>query len=213
MNHLPVDASRNAVPIRVFKSDFLEFFTHISPATIIGLWVPVVVILLISAILSAQALTFPTYIPLGYISGLFLWTFVEYTLHRFIFHHKPTNQRQERIFYLFHGIHHAQPQVKTRLVMPFPVSIPLALVFYGLFYIIFGLLLHSPEWIGPLMAGLISGYLIYDLIHYAQHHFPMRSGYAKYIKRYHMMHHYKDPEARFGVSSPVWDWVFHTQGT
>ncbi len=40
----------------------------------------------------------------------------------------------------------------------------------------------------------------------------MRSGYAKYIKRYHMQHHYKDPDTRFGVSSPVWDWVFGTQG-
>ena len=63
----------------------------------------------------------------------------------------------------------------------------------------------------PLSGGLL-GYLAYDLTHYATHHFPMRSGYAKYIKRYHMQHHYKDPDTRFGVSSPVWDWVFHTQG-
>ena len=62
------------------------------------------------------------------------------------------------------------------------------------------------------MAGFLAGYLVYDLTHYAQHHFPMRSGYAKYIKRYHMQHHYKDPDTRFGVSSPIWDWVFRTQG-
>jgi len=64
----------------------------------------------------------------------------------------------------------------------------------------------------PLMAGFLAGYLAYDLTHYAQHHFPMRSGYAKYIKRYHMQHHYKDPNTRFGVSTPIWDWVFRTQG-
>jgi sterol desaturase/sphingolipid hydroxylase (fatty acid hydroxylase superfamily) len=212
MSHLPIDTSRDAVPIRLFKSDFLEYFTHITPATILGLWVPVVVILLLVAVLDAPAAVFPTYIPLGFLIGLFLWTFAEYTLHRFLFHHKPTSPRQERIFFLFHGIHHAQPQVKTRLVMPFPVSIPLALVFVGLFYLVLGVLLKAPEWVAPLTAGFLVGYLAYDLTHYATHHFPMRSGYAKYIKRYHMQHHYKDPDTRYGVSSPVWDWVFHTQG-
>lgn len=42
MNYLPIDASRDAVPIRLFKSDFLEFFTHISPIAIIVLWLPIV---------------------------------------------------------------------------------------------------------------------------------------------------------------------------
>jgi sterol desaturase/sphingolipid hydroxylase (fatty acid hydroxylase superfamily) len=51
---------------------------------------------------------------------------------------------------------------------------------------------------------------LYDLTHYATHHFPMRGGYAKFLKRYHMQHHYKTPNQRFGVSSPLWDWVFGT---
>ncbi len=211
MSHLLIDKSKDPVPIRLFKSDFLEFFTHISPLTIIGLWLPIVVILLVYAALTAHVPVFPVYIPLGFILGLFLWTFAEYSLHRFLFHHKPASPRQERIFFLFHGIHHAQPQVKTRLVMPFPVSIPLALVFVGLFYLILGVMLKAPQWVAPLTAGFLVGYLVYDLTHYATHHFPMRSGYAKYLKRYHMQHHYKDPNTRFGVSSPVWDRVFHTQ--
>ncbi len=212
MSHLPIDTSRDAEPIRLFKSDFLEFFTHISPIAIIALWLPIVVLLLIYAVLRASGPTFPAYIPLGFIIGLFLWTFAEYTLHRFLFHHKPSTPRQERIFFLFHGIHHAQPQDKTRLVMPFPVSIPMAAIICGLFYLILAVLLKSPQWVAPLIAGFLVGYLVYDLTHYATHHFPMRAGYAKYIKRYHMQHHYKEPDTRFGVSSPVWDWVFHTQG-
>jgi sterol desaturase/sphingolipid hydroxylase (fatty acid hydroxylase superfamily) len=176
------------------------------------LWLPIVVLLLVYTGLTISGPAFPVHIPLGFFIGLFLWTFTEYTLHRFLFHHKPTSTRQERIFFLFHGIHHAQPQDKTRLVMPFPVSIPLALVFVGLFYLILGVLLKSPEWVAPLTAGFLVGYLAYDLMHYATHHFPLRSGYAKYLKRYHMQHHYKDPNTRFGVISPVWDWVFRTQG-
>lgn len=212
MNHLPADPSRDAEPIRLFKSDFLERFTHISPATIAGFWLPVVIILLVYAILNASVAAFPWYIPVGVLIGLFLWTLVEYLLHRFLFHHHPTTPRQERIFFLFHGVHHAQPQVKTRLVLPPAVSFPLAAIFFGIYYLVLAILLHSPQWVAPLMAGFLAGYLAYDLTHYAQHHFPMRSGYAKYIKRYHMQHHYKDPNTRFGVSTPIWDWVFRTQG-
>ncbi len=212
MSHLPIDTNRNAEPIRLFKSDFLEFFTHISPVSIVVMWLPVAAFLLIYSISTAAGPSFPVYIPLGFGVGLFLWSLAEYSLHRFLFHHKPKSPRQERIFFMFHGIHHAQPQVKTRLVMPLPVSIPLAAVFFGFFYLVCGLLFKSPEWVAPLMAGFLIGYLAYDLTHYATHHFPMRRGYGKYIKRYHMQHHYKDPGTRFGVSSPVWDWVFHTQG-
>ena len=212
MSHLPTETSRDAESIRLFKSDFLEFFTHISPVAIVCLWLPLVIFLLIYAALTNSSAAFPFYIPLGFISGLFLWTFAEYTLHRFLFHHKPASPRQERIFFLFHGIHHAQPQDKTRLVMPFPVSIPMAAIIFGFFYLVLAVLFKSPEWVAPLIAGFLAGYLVYDLTHYATHHFPMRSGYAKYLKRYHMQHHYKDPATRFGVSSPVWDWVFRTQG-
>jgi sterol desaturase/sphingolipid hydroxylase (fatty acid hydroxylase superfamily) len=212
MSHLPIVTSREAESIRLFKSDFLEFFTHISPATVIGLWLPVAVVLLVYAVMKVSGPAFPWYILLGVLIGLFLWTFAEYTLHRFLFHHHPTTPRQERIFFLFHGIHHAAPQDKTRLVMPFPVSIPMAAIICGLFYLILAVLLKSPQWVAPLIAGFLVGYLAYDLTHYATHHFPMRSGYAKFIKRYHMQHHYKDPDTRFGVSSPVWDWVFRTQG-
>jgi len=212
MSHLPIDKSKNPQSLRLFQSDFLEFFTHISPAAILGMWLPIVVLMLVYAVLTANPENFPVHILLGFIAGLFLWTLTEYTLHRFLFHHKPATPRQERIFFLFHGIHHAQPQDKTRLVMPFPVSIPLAALFFGLFYLVLAVWLKSPHWVAPLCAGFLTGYLAYDLTHYATHHFPMRSGYAKYLKRYHMQHHYKDPDTRFGVSSPAWDWVFRTQG-
>jgi sterol desaturase/sphingolipid hydroxylase (fatty acid hydroxylase superfamily) len=212
MSHVAIDTSRDAEPIRLFKSDFLEFFTHISPVSIIVLWLPIVVLLIVYAVRHAASEAIPAFIPLGFGSGLCLWTLAEYGVHRFVFHHRPTSPAQERIFFLFHGIHHAQPQVKTRLVLPFAVSIPLAAIFFGLFHLVLAVVLGAPQWVAPLMSGFLLGYLVYDLTHYATHHFPMHSGYAKYIKRYHMQHHYVDPDTRFGVSSPIWDWVFRTQG-
>lgn len=205
-----IEINHSDVPIRLFKSDFLEFFTHISPVAVLVLWVPVTIYFLVRAVMDVMAGGAWWVIPVGFLLGVAIWTFAEYTLHRFLFHYHAKGERAQRVFFLFHGVHHAQPQLKTRLVMPPVVSIPLAALFYGLFYGIVGVLLKGPGWVAPLFAGFIVGYLAYDMIHYATHHFAMRSGYWKYIKRYHMAHHFKAPDAIYGVSSPVWDYVFRT---
>jgi sterol desaturase/sphingolipid hydroxylase (fatty acid hydroxylase superfamily) len=209
--HVALDHSEE--PIRLFQSDLLEFFTHIHPAVVLAIYVPVVIYFLVTAIVSQSvaSMSKAIYIPLGLLIGLFLWTLTEYTLHRFVFHFRPRAPWQERLTFLFHGVHHAQPKMKTRLVMPPPVSIPLALLFYAIFYLIMGVALKTPYWIPPTFAGFITGYLIYDMTHYATHHWAMRSGYLKFLKRYHMQHHYKTPDKRFGVSSPLWDMVFGTR--
>ena len=195
-------------PIRLFKSDFLEFFTHISPIAVLVIWVPIVAYFIYRgiAIQQASALT----MVFGILFGLFFWTFAEYTLHRFLFHFKPRNPWQERLSFLMHGVHHAQPRDKGRLVMPPVVSIPMALVFYGLFYLVFVYVLMIPNWVSPVFAGFLLGYLAYDMIHYATHHFPVKKGYFRMVRRNHMHHHFQTPDKRFGVSNPLWDYVFNT---
>ena len=122
-NDLPTD--HGSVPIRLFKSDFLEFFTHISPIAVLIIWTPVVLLFLTLAILGVAPGASWLFIPGGLILGVILWTFSEYMLHRHLFHHQAKSERGQRIFFLFHGVHHAQPQCKTRLVMPPVVSIPM----------------------------------------------------------------------------------------
>jgi sterol desaturase/sphingolipid hydroxylase (fatty acid hydroxylase superfamily) len=95
--------------------------------------------------------------------------------------------------------------------MPPVVSLPLSFLFYFLFWFVIGIVIGLPAWVGPVVSGFTIGYLTYDLTHYATHHFPMRWRILKYLKRYHMMHHYKTPDQRFGVSSPLWDIVFKTK--
>lgn len=210
MAHLEIN--HEDTPIRLFHSDFMEFFTHISPITVIAIWLPFAGYMLFSEVAAGlergQALW---YVLGAFLIGLFVWTLSEYLLHRFLFHFQPHGKMMERINYLFHGVHHHQPQCKTRLVMPPVVSIPLAALFYGLFTLVLGTFFNAPEWIRPMVSGFTIGYLTYDLTHYATHHFPMRRGIFKYLKRYHMQHHYKTPEQRFGVSSPLWDIVFGTK--
>ena len=113
-----MEISHSKEPIRLFKSDFLEFFTHIHPAVVLAIWLPVVVVSLIIAITGRPDGASAFYIPVGFAVGLFTWTFAEYMLHRFVFHFRPRNAWQERLSFLFHGVHHAQPMSKTRLGMP-----------------------------------------------------------------------------------------------
>jgi sterol desaturase/sphingolipid hydroxylase (fatty acid hydroxylase superfamily) len=208
MDHLPVNNDKE--PIRLFKSDFLELFTHISPVAVSIIWIPIILFFAARSFgWQAKALR-PGLAVLAIFLGVFIWTLSEYLLHRFLFHMPVHGKTMERIVFLFHGVHHAQPQCKTRLVMPPAISLPLAAIFYGLFVLIFQNISGGAGWVSPLFCGFGIGYLIYDLTHYATHHFPMRNGYLKYIKRYHMQHHYKTPNQRFGVSSPAWDWVFGT---
>jgi dihydroceramide fatty acyl 2-hydroxylase len=208
MGDLPIDHSDQ--PIRLFQSDFLEFFTHVSPVTVVAIWAPTIAWMLARSIRSYHPTFFPAYIPVGILLGVLLWTFTEYSMHRYMFHYHPEAIGLKRLVFLFHGIHHAQPQCKTRLVMPPAVTVPGAFIFYIIFYAVVGKLLGLPHWVDPLVTGFMAGYLTYDLIHYATHHFPMRRGILKFLKRYHMQHHYKTPDQRYGVSSPLWDVIFQT---
>ncbi|MFA5836356.1 MAG: sterol desaturase family protein [Bellilinea sp.] len=210
MEEIKID--HNEEPIRLFESDFLEFFSHIHPAVVVIIWLPISLYALVRGFIDWPQGQGLGWIFFAFLFGLFLWTLAEYLLHRFVFHYRPKTEAQKKIFFLFHGVHHAQPQCKTRLVMPPVVSIPLALLFYGFFHLFFGAILGGSHWVGPLFSGFIIGYLAYDLTHYATHHFPMRTGIWKALKRHHMRHHFKSPNMRFGVSSPFWDYVFKTQG-
>lgn len=207
------EISRSKEPIRLFRSDVLEFFTHIHPAVVAALWMPVVLLFLARGILNRALFAWSwSALPLAFLGGVLIWTLAEYVLHRFVFHFRPRTPWQERVSFLFHGVHHAQPRSKTRLVMPPAVSIPLAALFYGFFYLVVGVLLQSLHWVAPLFSGFIAGYLAYDMFHYAMHHVPMRRGVWRSLRRHHMYHHTQTPDLRFGVSSPLWDIVFGTTG-
>ena len=207
--HQPINHDEE--PIRLFKSDFLEFFTHIHPAVVLMLFVPVVLFFMVQTLSAGGATAQPFMVFAVYAAGIFVWSLSEYVLHRFVFHFEPRQAWLQRVWYLIHGVHHEQPQCKTRLVMPPILSIPLAFFFYGLFYVVVGTLLGLQHLVGPAFAGFLTGYLSYDMIHYAEHHLSMRWGFLKYLKIYHLRHHFKNPNHGFGVSSPVWDVIFHTK--
>ena len=206
MSNVKINTSKE--PIRLFKSEFLEFFTHVSPVAVLVIWLPVVGYFIYRSL--AVESTSIYVLLLGLLIGVFIWTLAEYLLHRFVFHFPAKTDWQKRLAFLFHGIHHEQPRIKTRLVMPPALSIPLALLFYSLFVLVFKTILQVPMWLSPVFAGFILGYIAYDMIHYSTHHIQMKKGYFRVLRQQHMHHHFQTPDKRFGVSSPFWDYVFGT---
>jgi sterol desaturase/sphingolipid hydroxylase (fatty acid hydroxylase superfamily) len=189
--------------IRIFKSDFCEWFTHVHPITPLLIWVPVVLALFYKSYLDPQLNAWS--VSGWVVLGLFIWTLTEYLLHRFIFHFPAINAFTARFVYTTHGLHHDDPVDPTRLVMPPFASVILAILLYGFFRWVFG-----PVYVNPFFASFLVGYLCYDYTHYAVHHFTPRTRYGKWVKQNHMAHHFVNPNARWGVSSPLWDHVFGT---
>ncbi|PNS18265.1 Ceramide very long chain fatty acid hydroxylase SCS7 [Sphaceloma murrayae] len=105
-----------------------------------------------------------------WLSGLCLWTFIEYGLHRCLFHidqYLPDNRVGITLHFLLHGIHHYLPMDKYRLVMPPTLFVVLATPFWKLAHAVF-----SYQWEAgtAVFCGGIFGYICYDLTHYFLHH-------------------------------------------
>ena len=186
----------------LFKSRFLDFFSRIHPAVPALIYGPAIVALVV---LGAREGLGGLEIVLLVLAGLLLWTLSEYWLHRKVFHWDPDHPIGHRLHFIIHGVHHDHPNDRMRLVMPPGASIPLAALFFGLFWLIFGL----PTAL-PLFAGFLIGYLMYDYTHYYLHHFVPKSETAKQLREQHMRHHFQDHRFGFGVSSPLWDVIFRT---
>ena len=197
------DQGRWPGSVRIFDSVFLEPMTHITWQLVLAVWLPVVLGLLVAARLTFDI----SWVAMATIwfGGLVTWTLVEYVLHRWFFHTPPRTAGQIRTHFLAHGIHHYDPFDGTRLVFP-PLS---GLVIAAVLYLLMELALPTGQAMA-LMAGLLTGYLLYDLSHYVSHHGRIRDPWFRFLSRYHKAHHHRDPDALFGVSSPLWDLVFRT---
>lgn len=189
---------------RLFKSDFLELFTHVHFAVPLIVYVPVVGYFLYEGSIN-PAVTGVLFFGL-FFGGLMVWTLTEYLLHRFVFHYEPKTDFGKKIHFLAHGVHHDYPNDSLRLVMPPVISLPLAALFYGLFHVLLG-----ATFLPPFFAGFLVGYLFYDMIHYATHHAPMTTtAVGLWVKKHHMRHHYQMDDMFYGVSTPLWDYIFGT---
>lgn len=186
----------------VFKNKFYEKMTRTHIA------VPLVVFSIISTGLMIYGFD-KSYINamnavLLFLAGLIAFTLIEYVMHRYLFHLTPKTEKQEKFAYSVHGVHHDYPKDKDRLAMPIPLSLTLATLFFFLYKLIMGNLVFG------FLPGFLIGYALYLWVHYMVHAFQPPKNFWKVLWVHHGIHHYKDPGNAFGVSSPLWDYVFGT---
>jgi sterol desaturase/sphingolipid hydroxylase (fatty acid hydroxylase superfamily) len=127
------------------------------------------------------------------------WTLVEYLLHRFVFHRIP-------LIADLHHAHHAAP--RAYLGTPTWVSF---LILSGLFLAIWRLSTLNIAF--GAISGLITGWLWYGLVHHVIHYRrPRRLAVAlRGSSHRHLLHHSLHGAGNYGVTTPVWDYVFGTK--
>src|SRR6185369_8460282 len=177
----------------MFQSRLLDRFTRVHPVVPVLIYAPVIVLMLVLGVDRDGWWDTFGLVLVGYV----VWTLFEYWLHRIVFHFEPEDGFGARVHWMVHGVHHDHPNDPLRLVMPPAASVPLALFFYALLWPVLG-------------AGFLAGYLAYDMIHYALHHYTPRTRLGRWLRELHMRHHFQDDERGFGISAPYWDRVFGT---
>lgn len=197
-----LDRPDNFGSAQMFSNPILE---RISRTHIL---VPITLFLGISSVSFYYALT-TTSIGIGVgllvmVVGLFAFTFVEYMMHKHFFHMEPDTPLKDKLQYSIHGVHHDYPKDKDRLAMPPFVSAAYAAIFYLVFTLIMG------EFALYFLPGFLIGYALYLGVHYIVHAYNPPKNFLKVLWVNHAIHHYKDPDTSFGVSSPLWDYLLGT---
>ncbi len=140
-----------------------------------------------------------------FFGGTFFFTFIEYVAHRWLYHPgEHASESRQKFCYTVHGIHHDYPKDKRRLAMPPAASVLAATILLLIFRVALG------QYAFAFLAGFMVGYALYLLVHYSVHIFRMPNNFLKALWVNHSIHHYSPDEIMFGVSSPLWDYVFGT---
>lgn len=141
---------------------------------------------------------------LMFLLGLIAFTWVEYLIHRYLFHMATYTKLRAKLQYTMHGVHHEYPKDKDRLAMPPLLSITISTLLLFLFRLVLGDMVFS------FLPGFLVGYALYLAVHYMVHAYPPPKNYLKVLWINHSIHHYKDGDGVYGVSSPLWDYIYGT---
>lgn len=142
-------------------------------------------------------------ILLALISGLILYMIGEYTTHRFLFHMKPPKNRiLLKAIKRLHYDHHEYPNELRLLFLPLWYTLPQFVVIGIIIFLIF----NSLPIVIAFLTGAIAMLLYYEWTHYVAHR-PITpiTPWGKWMKKYHLLHHFRNEHYWYGVTSPSLD--------
>ena len=138
---------------------------------------------------------------ISFFSGVFLWTFMEYILHRFLGHeHKGKN-----FFKAEHSLHHQ----RVHYFAPVYKKVIAASVIAG-FLMLALCTFFAWQFVAAFIVGLIGMYGLYEATH---SRFHRKGPIAKpfiILRKHHFYHHFHQPKLNHGVTTRFWDRVFGT---
>jgi sterol desaturase/sphingolipid hydroxylase (fatty acid hydroxylase superfamily) len=158
---------------------------------------PVAILVLAAAGLAGRGSGAVLWWLLALLAGLFAWTFIEYAVHRWVYHRVP-------LFETYHDAHHEAPEELVGAPSFFAIGVILALFFVPVLPA--GLLVAS-----GFGCGVLLGYIAYMIVHHLSHHLRPKPGSWLYGARIrHMAHHFHREPGNYGIITPLWDHVFST---
>jgi sterol desaturase/sphingolipid hydroxylase (fatty acid hydroxylase superfamily) len=144
-----------------------------------------------------------------FLVGLLIWGLYEYAVHRWVLHRVPGANGIDLPGNRTHLKHHADPLSLERLNVQLSESLPVSVVYCLVAYAATG----SWQSMTYLYTGLMAGYFFYEYLDFQAHHGMSRSRVIRYFRKYHLMHHHYDAKVRYGVTSPLFDYIFGTYHT
>ncbi|MCS6816402.1 MAG: sterol desaturase family protein [Blastocatellia bacterium] len=178
---------------RACRAHFRPFFFYAGGGIVLG-----------AAAVGQAPSAWPSLLGLA-IVGLLLWSLLEYVIHRGL-HIRARSARMRAFLYLAHGVHHEASHVVGSNFIRFSASASVSAFFFLLFL---GILGSWPKAV-TLLLGLWGGYLFYEFTHYVAHFGNPRTPWMRAMRRHHQRHHQEGERTRFGVTTPLWDWLLGT---
>jgi 4-hydroxysphinganine ceramide fatty acyl 2-hydroxylase len=171
-------------------------------------WIfPIIATILLYATLHTEKATLSHYFWL-FPLGVLLWTLLEYVLHRFIFHIQiPLKNPLLRDFVnSSHLLHHASPRDPEKVLVHPAYGLVISSLLFALLLAVF----RDAGAAAVTITGIWTGFLYYEAVHYRVHFNLSGSGLIGRQRRAHFHHHFINNKRCFGVTSPLWDYVFGT---
>jgi len=128
----------------------------------------------------------------------------EYGFHRFAFHAAPSRfVFVRKLQHRLHYDHHTTPERLDLLFLPLWFLVPNLAVTAAAFLLVFG-----GAAVASAMAGVLLAIFHYEWVHYLAHiPYQPRTRIGRWIKQYHLRHHYISEKFWFGVSNPSMDFL------
>jgi sterol desaturase/sphingolipid hydroxylase (fatty acid hydroxylase superfamily) len=130
-----------------------------------------------------------------FVAGLFAWTLLEYVIHGVLGH-------AHRTFVTpLHNEHHVDPRAVFAMRSWIPIAVVL-IVLAAIFGMATGMIF---------LFGIVAGFGVYEYLHYRIHFATPWCAVEERLRARHLAHHLREPDAIFGVTTPIWDVVFGTE--